>query len=298
MRESETKTPDPSRAPADAAPVADTPSGGLAGRTVLVTGGAHRVGEAISRHLAAGGARVLVHHHRSGEAARALAAELPGALALSADLADAEGPSRLLAACAAADAYPDAIVHSAASFLHRPVADTSAEDWDAVFALNLRAFFLLARDFAGWHGEAGEGATAGESSAKPAPGGGGPSPSAPDCCLIALSDSGAYELWTGYAAHCVAKAALLPLVQMLAKALAPAVRVNAVVPGPVLPEPGTAPERRRAMEERTLLGRLGDPADVARAVAFLLENRFTTATLLEVTGGAHLWRAHRKELDR
>lgn len=281
MRESEAKAPDPTRAPADATPAGS--GGGLAGRTVLVTGGAHRVGEAISRHLAAGGVRVLVHHHRSGEAARALAAELPGALALSADLADAEGPSRLLAACAAAAAFPDAIVHSAASFLHRPVADTSAEDWDAVFALNLRAFFLLARDFARWHGAAGERAPAGEGA---------------DRCLIALSDSGAYELWTGYAAHCVAKAALLPLVQMLAKALAPAVRVNAVVPGPVLPEAGTPPERRRAMEERTLLGRLGDPKDVARAVAFLLENRFTTATLLEVTGGAHIWRNHRREPDR
>lgn len=268
MPESEAKTPDPSRAPADVAPL--VAGSGLAGRTVLVTGGAHRVGEAISRYLAAGGARVLVHHHRSGEAARALAGELPGALALSADLADAEGPSRLLAACAAAAAYPDAIVHSASSFLRRPVADTSADDWDAVFALNLRAFFLLARDFARWHGAAGE--------------------EAPDRCLIALSDSGAYELWTGYAAHCVAKAALHSLVQLLAKALAPAVRVNAVVPGPVLPEAGTTPERRRAMEERTLLGRLGEPEDVARAVAFLLENRFTTATLLEVTGGAHLWR--------
>lgn len=294
MRESQTKTPHSSRAPADAAPAADTPSGGLAGRIVLVTGGAHRVGEAISRHLAAGGARVIVHHHRSGEAARALAAELPGALALAADLAEAEGPSRLLAACAAAAAFPDAIVHSAASFLHRSVADTSAEEWDAVFALNLRAFFLLARDFARWHGAAGEGVT-GEESTGPRAGessAGAASPVAtPDRCLIALSDSGAYELWTGYAAHCVAKAALLPLVQLLAKALAPAVRVNAVVPGPVLPEAGTSPQRRRAMEERTLLGRLGQPEDVARAVAFLLENRFTTATLLEVTGGAHLWRA-------
>jgi pteridine reductase len=243
------------------------------------------VGAAISRRLAARGARVIVHHHASADAARALAAELDGALALAADLAAADGPSRLLATCAEAGALPDAIVHSAASFLRRPVADTSAEDWDAVFALNLRAFFLLARDFARRHGPAGKGAPAGEAPAGEPDGG-----AAADRCLIALSDSGAYELWTGYAAHCVAKAALLPLVQVLAKALAPAVRVNAVIPGPVLPEPGTPPERRQAMADRTLVGRLGEPDDVARAVCFLLENPFTTGTLLEVTGGAHLWR--------
>lgn len=270
--------------PARRAPAARS----LAGRTVLVTGGAHRVGEAIVRELAGRGARAIVHHHASGEAARRLASELPHrALALPADLAAAEGPSRLLAACAEAGALPDAVVHSAASFLHRPLLATEAAEWDAVFALNLRAFFLLARDFARRHGvgaAAGESAAVGEGAA-----------AAPDRCLIAISDSGAHELWTGYAAHCVSKAALLPLVQVLAKALGPAVRVNAVVPGPVLPEEAASAERRRAMERRTLLGRLGEPADVARAVAFLLENRFTTGTLLEVTGGAHLWRGR---LDR
>jgi NAD(P)-dependent dehydrogenase (short-subunit alcohol dehydrogenase family) len=269
----------PSRDRTPDSPAAAPP---LGGRTVLVTGGAHRVGQAITRELAARGARVVVHHHASEEAARALAAELPhGALPLAADLAAADGPGRLLAACAAAGALPDAVIHSAASFLRRPVLDTSAEEWDEVFALNLRAFFLLARDFARRHAAAGEG------SAEGAAGG--------DRCLVAISDSGAYELWIGYAAHCVAKAALLPLVRVLAKALAPAVRVNAVVPGPVLPEPGASPERRRAIERRTLLGRIGEPADVARAVAFLLENRFTTGTVLEVTGGAHLWRGR---LDR
>ncbi|HEX2165375.1 MAG TPA: SDR family oxidoreductase, partial [Thermoanaerobaculia bacterium] len=149
----------------------------------------------------------------------------------------------------------------------------------AVFALNLRAFFLLAQGFARRHGAAGAGEPAAESG-----------DAAADRCLIALSDSGAYELWTGYAAHCVAKAALLPLVQLLAKALAPAVRVNAVIPGPVLPPDDSSPEELAAIARRTLLRRLGDPADVARAVAFLLDSRYATGTLLEVTGGAHLWR--------
>ena len=112
----------------------------------------------------------------------------------------------------------------------------------------------------------------------------------PDLALVAISDSGALELWPGYAAHCVSKAALEPLVKILARTFSPRVRVNAVMPGPVLPPPGSSPEHRRGMAERTLLKRLGDPDDVARAVAFVLANRFVTGVTLPVTGGSHLWR--------
>jgi len=255
----------------------------LAGRTVLVTGGAHRVGGAISRHLGALGARVLVHYHASAAEAEALVAALPaGGRALPADLARPDGPAALVAACAAAGELPDAAVHSAASFLRRPVLETTAADWDAVFAVNTRAFFLLAAELARrWSAEVGEGASAGEG--------------APDRCLVAISDSGARELWTGYAAHCVSKAALLPLVRVLAKALAPDVRVNAVVPGPILPPDDTPSAERAAIAERTLLKRIGDPDTVARAVAYLLTEPFVTGAELDVTGGSHLWRG---SLDR
>lgn len=260
----------------------------LSGRTVLVTGGAHRVGGAISRHLGTLGARVHVAYHGSAGAARELVAALPhGGWAHAADLESADGPERLLAACTEAGGEvnagpPDAVVHAAASFLNKRVADTTAADWDRVFALNTRAFFLLARQLATLHGVGdGEAGTGGEGTAGER-----------DLSLVAIADSGALELWTGYAAHCVSKAALLPLVQVLAKALAPAVRVNAVIPGPVLPEPGASRQQVAAMAGRTLLGRVGDAEDVARAVAYLLTNRFCTATLLEVNGGAHLWRGN------
>jgi pteridine reductase len=256
----------------------DTP---LSGRTVLVTGGAHRVGGAISRHLGALGARVHVAYHGSAGAARELVDSLPhGGWAHAADLETADGAERLLAACTDTGAAPDAVVHAAASFLDKRVADTTAADWDRVFALNTRAFFLLARELASLHGVEG-GVRSGEGAAAER-----------DLSLVAIADSGALELWPGYAAHCVSKAALLPLVQLLAKALAPAVRVNAVIPGPVLPEPGASRQQVAAMAGRTLLGRVGEADDVARAVAYLLTNRFCTATLLEVTGGAHLWRGN------
>jgi pteridine reductase len=238
----------------------------FAGRTILVTGGAHRVGGAISRHLGDRGARIVVHFHRSAAEATDLLAQLPaGSMAAGADLGAADGPRRLLDACAVADALPDAVVHAAASFLARPLQTTSAEDWDAVQALNLRAFFLLAQEMARRRGSQG-----GD--------------------LVAIGDAAALELWPGYLAHTVAKAALIPLVKTLAKALAPAFRVNGVIPGPVLPPPGTAAEEVDRMRRRTLLKRLGDPSDVALAVEFLLRCQFATGSWVEVTGGSQLWR--------
>ena len=265
------------------------PAASLAGRTVLVTGGAHRVGGAISRHLGDLGARVVVVYHASRDEAEALAASLAaGGRALAADLGSPEGPARLFADCAAAGERPDAVVHAAASFLHRRALETTAAEWDRSFALNTRAFLLLAQSFARLHGlqAAGGGEEAAGAEAVEE---GRSRPQ--DLALVAISDSGALELWADYAVHCVSKAALLPLVQVLAKSLAPAVRVNAVLPGPVLPPPGFAAERIAAVREHTLLKRGGEPHDVATAVAFLLSNHYTTGTLLEVTGGAHLWRA-------
>ena len=238
----------------------------FAGRSILVTGGAHRVGGAISRYLGARGARILVHYHSSAARAADLVAGLPGGgAAFGADLSDPEGPRRLFDACRAAGEMPGAVVHAAASFLHRPLLETAAADWDAVQALNLRAFFLLAQELVRARGEQG-----GD--------------------LVAIGDTAAIELWSGYVAHSVAKAALIPLVKALAKALAPRYRVNGVMPGPVLAPPGTPPAELERMRQQTLLKRLGDPDDVAQAVEFLLRCDFATGSWVEVTGGSQLWR--------
>lgn len=246
--------------------LAQPPALPFAGRSILVTGGAHRVGGAISRYLGARGARILVHYHSSAARAAELVAGLPaGGAAFGADLSDPEGPRRLFEACRAAGEMPGAVVHAAASFLHRPWLETGAADWDAVQALNLRAFFLLAQELVRARGELG-----GD--------------------LVAIGDAAALELWSGYLAHSVAKAALIPLVKALAKALAPRYRVNGVMPGPVLAPPGTPPAELERMRQQTLLKRLGGPDDVAQAVEFLLRCDFATGSWVEVTGGSQLWR--------
>ncbi|MCB1008743.1 MAG: SDR family oxidoreductase [Acidobacteria bacterium] len=234
----------------------------------MVTGGARRVGAAVTRELALHGADVLIHTHSSKAEGEALARELPGRnRVLQADLRAPSGAEKLLeeATQAAEGRSPDILVHAAASFLRRPVLETTAEDWDAVHALNTRAFFLLARGLAALRG--GEGGD-----------------------LIAIGDAAALELWPGYLAHSVSKAALLSLVRALAKALAPGFRVNAVVPGPVLLPEGTPADEAEAIRSRTLLDRLGRPEHVAQAVRFLLECDYATGSALEITGGSNLWR--------
>jgi pteridine reductase len=99
--------------------------------------------------------------------------------------------------------------------------------------------------------------------------------------VVMIEDVAAYQPWPSFAAHCAAKAAQAMLTRVLAKALAPEVRVVGIVPGPVAVEAGQ--EERRAGE--TALGRVGSPRDVADAVAYLQGASFVTGTSLVVDGG-------------
>jgi pteridine reductase len=100
-------------------------------------------------------------------------------------------------------------------------------------------------------------------------------------CVVMIEDVAAYQPWPSFAAHCAAKAAQAMLTRVLARALAPEVRVCGVAPGPVAVDPGQ--EDRRAAE--TLLGRVGTPEDVAGAVAYLAAAEFVTGSTLVVDGG-------------
>jgi pteridine reductase len=252
------------------------PDNPLAGHTVLVTGGAHRVGGAISLRLGSLGARVLVHYHQSALEARKLVAELEaGGACYAADLSQPDGPHALMEACDEAGERPTAIVHAAASFLGRSLLDTSVSEWDAVMALNLRSTFLLAQLLAQRLARSGS-----------------------EGDLVVIGDAAGIELFDGYFAHSVAKAALIPLVKALAKALAPAIRVNGVIPGPVLPPSHTSEAELARIQEQTLLKRIGDPSDVAHAVEFLLTCDYATGSWVHVTGGSELWRGKGRNSQR
>jgi pteridine reductase len=151
----------------------------------------------------------------------------------------------------------DLVVHAAAAgFAPTPVQDVTEAAWDEAQGATAKGAFFVAQAAAP-HLRAAKG------------------------CLVMVEDVAAYQPWPLFAPHCAAKAAQAMLTRVLARALAPDVRVVGVAPGPVAVEPGQ--EERRAAE--TLLGRVGSPEDVADAVVYLARAGFVTGTTLVVDGG-------------
>jgi pteridine reductase len=151
----------------------------------------------------------------------------------------------------------DLLVNAAGEgFAPKPVEELTEEDWDAAFGATAKGSFFVTQAAAP-HLRASRG------------------------CVVMIEDVAAYQPWPSFAAHSAAKAAQAMLTRVLARALAPDVRVVGVAPGPVAVEPGQ--EERRAAE--TLLGRVGSPEDVADAVVYLARAGFVTGTTLVVDGG-------------
>jgi len=157
----------------------------------------------------------------------------------------------------------DLVVHAASDgFRPIPVADVTEEDWDAAHGATAKGAFFVAQSAAPHLARADDG------------------------LIVLIEDVAAYQPWPSFAPHCAAKAAEAMLTRVLARALAPDVRVCGIAPGPVAVTEEEA--GRRAAE--TLLGRHGAPEDVAHAVAYLVQASFVTGTALVVDGGALLRR--------
>lgn len=241
---------------------------------VLVTGAARRVGAAIVRRLHGAGARVVLHYRASAAEAQQLAAELnalrpDSAACLPADLAAAGAPAALVAAAVARFGRLDALVNNASSFFATPVGAITEAAWDDLVGSNLKGPLFLAQAAA-------------------------PHLTAAGGAIVNIVDVHAERPLKGYPLYCAAKAGLLGLTRALAVELAPRVRVNAVAPGAIAwPEGGDdfPDAEREAIVAHTLLGRTGEPADIARTVEFLLfDAPYITGQVINVDGGrtAHL----------
>jgi pteridine reductase len=240
----------------------------LEGRAALVTGGAVRVGRAISRAMAAAGADVAVHFRSSGAEARSVCDEIMSlgrrAWPIAGDLSDAEACEAVARQALEHLGRVDLLVHSAASFTRLPLEETDAAAWDAAINLNTRAGFLLARRLAG------------ELRARRGR-------------IVLISDFLAHHPVRGYAAHSVSKSAVEGLVRALAVELAPEVSVNGIAPGTVLVPEGTPKEDEERWAKKVPLRRNGSPEDVARAAVFLCSGSgFLTGQILRVDGGRGL----------
>ncbi|CAN5641214.1 pteridine reductase [soil metagenome] len=245
----------------------------LRSKVALVTGAGRRVGRAIAEALAREGTRTAIHYNESHAGAEALCGkirELGGEAELfQADLLDVATADRLVDAVVARFGGLDVLVNSAAVMLRTPVGEVSAEDWDRMFALNLRAPFFLSQ------------------AAARAMGWGGPEQKQRDGAIINIADLAAYESWIGYVPHGITKAGIVRMTKSLAKVLGPRIRVNAVAPGAVLLPEGFNEAAAAHLAETAPLRRLGEPRDVSDAVLYLLQAEFVTGETIIVDGGRH-----------
>ena len=240
----------------------------IAGKTALITGGAHRVGKAITIALAEAGANVVINYYSSDVAARETAAEARSlgvdALAVQADVGDIDAARSLAAAAAERFGRVDILVNRASIWRKTPLPMGDFSDWRRVLSVLLDGPMALSDAVAPMMIDHGEGA------------------------IVNIVDLSAWKPFRGYIAHSVGKAGLLALTRQLAVELAPHVSVNAVAPGPVLPPPDYSRDQADAIAGRTLKGRWGTPEDVAGAVRFLVEADYITGEVIAVDGGERL----------
>lgn len=233
-------------------------------RIALVTGGAVRIGRAISSALAEDGYRIVIHYNSSSGPADELVAEIKAAggeaMAIGADLADADAVRRL--ASEAVDAFGgiDVLVNNASVFPAEKLEETDEALWDHTMAVNLRAPFFLIRHLA--------------STLRARKG-----------VVVNMADLAGIQAWAAYAAHGISKAGIVHLTEVAARSLAPDVRVNGIAPGTVLPPESMGDDEIRQLAERAPLKKNGSPEDVIRALRYLLAADFVTGQTLVVDGG-------------
>ncbi|MBW7884822.1 MAG: SDR family oxidoreductase [Caldilineaceae bacterium] len=238
------------------------------GKVALVTGGAVRVGKALTLMLARAGANVVVNYHSSAEEAAATVAAAQSfgheAMAVQCDVADEAAVRRMADATIARFGGVDIIVNGASYFGKTTVPADDLDRWRRVTRISIDGAFYVVNSLVPSMRARGQGV------------------------IVNIVDLSAWLPWPGFTAHGVGKAGLLALTRQLALELAPAVRVNAVAPGPVLPPPDYSEAQKAAIAKRTLLDRWGTPEDVERAVRYLIEADYVTGEVLHVDGGEHI----------
>lgn len=247
-------------------------SNSLENKVILITGGAKRVGAAISRMLHADGANLMIHYRQSANEARALQAELnlkrPNSAAIiHGDLLNLAVLPTLVEETVKHFGRLDALINNASSYYATELGEIGDDQWQDLIGSNLKAPLFLSQ------------AAATELAKTKG-------------CIVNITDMHVERPKKGYVVYSVAKAGLVTLTKSLAHEMAPDVRVNAVAPGPVMwPEdnPQFDEVYRKRVISQTLLKRIGEGDDVAKAVRFLIKDApFMTGQVIAVDGGRSL----------
>jgi NAD(P)-dependent dehydrogenase (short-subunit alcohol dehydrogenase family) len=236
-----------------------------------VTGAGRRLGRAIALDLAERGWSVGVHYHASAAEALAVVAEIEAkggkAAAFAADLARMGAPEPLIESCAATLGPITCLINSAACYERDDIQTLDRDSWQAHLDVNLRAPIFLAQAVARRLPKGASGN------------------------IVNLIDQKVLRLDPEFFSYTVAKSALWTATKMLAQALAPDIRVNAIAPGPVLPSLKQSEEEFARECRSTLLGHGVGPEEVTAAVRFLLETPAITGQMIALDSGQHLaWR--------
>ncbi len=224
----------------------------LTGKRALVTGGARRIGKAITLALQAAGAEVIVHYRNSAAEAQALSP-----FTVQADLESMEECARLIEEAG----RHDILINNASIFTKDTLAQGTPERVQREFNVNLFAPMELTRRFAA---QAGQGA------------------------IVNLLDRRIRANDPTCLPYSISKKGLEELTKLAALELAPGIRVNAVAPGPILPPPGNSGENFRELAGTIPLDLLPTPGNIAEAVLFLLKADYCTGQVIFVDGGQHL----------
>ena len=244
----------------------------LQNKIVLITGGAKRVGASICRLLHANSANLMIHYRSSVNEARALQAELnlqrPNSVAIiQGDLLNLSVLPSLVQETIKHFGKLDVLINNASSYYPTEIGDIQEEQWQDLMGSNLKAPLFLSQ------------AAAVELRKQQG-------------CIINITDMHVERPKKGYIVYSVAKAGLVTLTKSLAHELSPEVRVNAVAPGPVMwPEDNPQFDElyRQRVISQTLLKRIGEPNDIAKAVKFLIQDApFITGQVIAVDGGRSL----------
>jgi len=232
----------------------------LAGKVVLVTGAAKRIGRGIALRLAEEGACVAIHYQQSEAEARRTAEECGGAALFRANLESVPEIARMFAGIEERLGGLYGLVNNAARFTGFDPLEIREKDWDFIHSVNLKAVFFCCQNGARLMKKSGGGR------------------------IVNISSLGGIRPWAEHAHYCASKAGVIMLTRALAKAFAPEITVNSVAPG-VIPFEDIDDAGKR-MIAATPARRGGTPAEVADAVVYFLKaSNFITGQLLAVDGG-------------
>lgn len=244
-----------------------TEAASLTGKTVLITGGARRVGAAIVRAMHGAGANLVIHYRKSANEAGQLADELnsrrqKSVVTIQADLLDTARLPALVEFAQRNFGALDVLVNNASTFYATPIGEITPAAWDDLLGSNLKVPLFLSQAAA-------------------------PALKASQGLILNIVDIHSLRPLRNYTVYCAAKAGLHMLTRSLAKELGPEVRVNGISPGPVLWAEGQADSAlREKIVEATLLKRIGSPEDIARTALFFAASApYITGQILAVDGG-------------